>query len=304
VLKLLGNYKNGNHKTLIFEDGTKIRETFDENATEFISDFPENFDFKITDCCDGACPYCHEGSTINGNHCELKNLDFLKTLKPFTEIAIGGGNIFSHPDLVWFLERLKSQKIIANITVNQKHIHKNIDLLKRFVSEKLVYGIGVSLTDSSDLEFFKDIDTLGNNVVIHTINGILSEKDVEVLKNRKVLILGYKFGLRRAVNYFEKESAVLKQNMSWLEKNLFSFSQSVKLLSFDNLAIEQLNPRKNLNISDKNWNLQFQGKDGSQTMYVDGPNKKFALTSTAPFEKRYDILDSIEEMFSFVQKDI
>ena len=44
-MKILGSYKNGNFRTAIFEDGTKIRETNDD---EFQAAFAENMDIKIT----------------------------------------------------------------------------------------------------------------------------------------------------------------------------------------------------------------------------------------------------------------
>ena len=44
-MNLIGFYKNGNFTTKIFSDGTKIRETEDN---EFIPAFAENMDIKIT----------------------------------------------------------------------------------------------------------------------------------------------------------------------------------------------------------------------------------------------------------------
>jgi molybdenum cofactor biosynthesis enzyme MoaA len=70
-------------------DGTKIRITEDE---EFSADFPESVDMKITDHCDIGCAMCHERSGKNGKHADL-NAEFLDTLRPFTEIAIGGGSV-------------------------------------------------------------------------------------------------------------------------------------------------------------------------------------------------------------------
>ena len=41
-----------------------------------------------------------------------------------TEIAIGGGNPMSHPELESFFFRMKDRKIISNITINQFHFMK------------------------------------------------------------------------------------------------------------------------------------------------------------------------------------
>ena len=61
-MKTLGVYKNGNYNVRLLADGTKIRET---NEDEFIPAFAENCDCKITDKCDGGCPFCYEGCTPN-----------------------------------------------------------------------------------------------------------------------------------------------------------------------------------------------------------------------------------------------
>ena len=45
---LIGEYINGNYTVKIYEDGTKIRETKED---EFISSFPESIDLKITNRC-------------------------------------------------------------------------------------------------------------------------------------------------------------------------------------------------------------------------------------------------------------
>ena len=61
-MELLGMYKNGNTINKIFSDGTRICETEED---EFIPTFAENCDCKITDKCDGGCPFCYEGCTPN-----------------------------------------------------------------------------------------------------------------------------------------------------------------------------------------------------------------------------------------------
>ena len=45
---LLSKYNNGNYTVEIYDNGTKIRETKEE---DFIASFPENIDIKITNYC-------------------------------------------------------------------------------------------------------------------------------------------------------------------------------------------------------------------------------------------------------------
>ena len=113
-MNIIGRYRNGNYTVSLYNDGTKVRETNDD---DFIPAFAECCDMKITDKCDGGCPFCYEGCTSNGKHGDL-NAEFLNHLHPYTELAINGNDL-THPDLVPFLKRMKKQKVIVSMTVNQ-----------------------------------------------------------------------------------------------------------------------------------------------------------------------------------------
>ena len=327
-MKLLKCYENGNHIVKILDDGTKIKETGHAEAVclpgmksgykkwvpsdedHFTYDFPENADIKITDYCDAGCAYCHENSTIKGVHGDLRRIEkTLDSLHAGTEMAVGGGNALAHPDLIWFLEKLKSNGVLANITINQKHLRPYKDLICKLVAENLVHGIGVSLVDSSNKDDFDFIDTLGNNVVIHTIAGVLDEKDFEVLKGRKILILGYK-NLRRGSSFLEKDFVNINHRMDMLRDVwLTQLRKDCKVVSFDCLAIEQLDPKKNLNISQEAWDTLFQGadtdakdKDGNitcATMFIDCVEMKFGRMSTQPLDMRQSFTgdEDIREIF-------
>lgn len=290
-MELLGVYKNGNFRTIILSDGTKIRETEDN---EFIPAFAENMDIKICNYCDMGCPFCHEGSTTDGKFGDILNEKFINTLHPYQEIALGGGDATSHPDLISFLQKLKNRKVIVNMTVNQIHFEQKQEFIKRLVDEKLIYGLGVSLVNPTE-NFIKLIKQYPN-AVVHVINGILKPSDVEALKNNdlKMLILGYKH-LRRGDEYYESEMIGIKAKQYWLYSNLEFMLKEFKVVSFDNLAIEQLGVKRLL--SDEEWDEFYQGDDGSFTYYIDMVERKFAKSSTAPFDKRYDLLDSVDDMF-------
>lgn len=290
-MELLGAYKNGNYRTLILSDGTKIRKTKDD---EFIPDFAENMDIKITNCCDRNCLMCHEGSTKNGRHGDIMNEKFIDTLHPYQEVAIGGGDITTHPDLIPFLQKLKERKVIANITINQIHFEQKQDLIKRLVNEKLIYGLGVSLVNPT--EKFISLIKQYPNAVIHVINGILRPSDIEALGNNnlKMLILGYK-QLRRGTDWYTEDHENIVVRQMWLKENICNIYDKFKVVSFDNLAIEQLNMRRFF--TDKEWEEFYMGDDGNFTYYIDMIERKFAKSSTAPMDKRYDLIDSTDEMF-------
>lgn len=291
---LLGRYKNGNFVTTILSDGTKIRETKDD---EFIPSFAENMDVKICNYCDMGCKFCHEGSTINGKCGNILNEKFIDTLYPYQEIAIGGGDATSHPDLIPFLQKLKERKVIANMTVNQIHFEKKQELIKKLVDEKLIYGLGVSLVNPT--KHFIELIKQYPNAVIHVINGVLKPSDINALENNnlKMLILGYKH-LRRGNEYFEEEQNDIETKQQWLYENLEDIIQKFKVVSFDNLAIEQLNVKRLL--TQEEWDEFYMGRDSEFTYYIDMVERKFAQSSTAPFDKKYDLLDSVDDMFKVI----
>lgn len=293
---LLGRYRNGNFVTTILSDGTKIRETKDD---EFIPSFAENMDVKICNYCDMGCKFCHEGSTINGKFGNILNEKFIDTLHPYQEIAIGGGDATSHPDLIPFLKKLKERKVIANMTVNQIHFEKKYELIKKLVDEKLIYGLGVSLVNPT--KHFIELIKQYPNAVIHVINGVLKPSDIKALENNnlKMLILGYKH-LRRGNEYFEEEQNDIETKQQWLYENLEDIIQKFKVVSFDNLAIEQMDVKRLL--TQEEWDEFYMGDDGKVTYYVDMVERKFAQSSTAPFNKRYDLLDSVDDMFKVITR--
>lgn len=298
-MNVIGKYQNGNYTVTLLSDGTKIRETDDD---KFIPETIESMDIKITNCCEMACPFCHENSTPDGKHGDILNIPFLDSLLPYTELAIGGGNPVSHPDIFPFLVELQKRKLIANMTVNQYHFLKYKDDLKKLCDNKLIYGLGISLTDPND-EFIEAIKEFPN-AVIHVINGVHPIGQLERLKdlNLKILILGYKEFRRGKTLYEDFASRVSIEGNKDL---LYGYLPEIiaynwfDVVSFDNLAIKQLNVKRLL--SEEKWNEFFMGGDGMYSMYVDMVNREFAKSSTST--ERWPITNDIKEMFEKVKEN-
>lgn len=304
-MKILGQYRNGNYDVTIYSDGTKVREN---DLNFFDAEFPESMDIKITNCCDLGCPMCHEDSTPEGAHGDILTLPFINSLRPYTELAIGGGNPLAHPDLIEFLQQLKDRNLIANITVNQFHFMKNIPLLTELTEQGLIHGLGVSYTGGnygSTMAFIDQI-TAFPNAVIHVINGIITVEQLSWLSgwDLKILILGYK-DFRRGVKYREKELEQILHCKGRLYEELPAIigGEWFTAVSFDNLAISQLDVKRLM--CDSEWNEFFMGDDGrdgelsSASMYVDAVKGEFARNSCS--ESRYTITDDIVEMFKFLK---
>ena len=289
--KKIGEYQNGNYKVKIWNDGTKIRISDDGS---FIPNRLESLDCKVTNFCNMNCQFCHEKSTIDGKHGDLDN-PIIDTFEPYTEIAIGGGNPLSHPDLEKFLKHLVALKCFPNITVNQVHFLEEFERLKKMRDEKLFYGLGVSVFNPDEDLASKLLEF--PNAVVHTIAGITTLQMLRKMSNlgiKKILILGYK-NYGRGEQFYNDN---VKKSINELKENMQEIRTLFEVLSFDNLAIKQLEI-KNI-MSEAEWNEFYMGDDGCYTMYLDLVEKKYAKSSTS--KERFDLLPTINEMFLDIRK--
>lgn len=296
-MKLLAKYKNGNVSVMRWDDGTTVRHTEDD---EFVPAFAENVDAKITDHCDGGCKFCYEGCTINGKHGDIMNDKFIDSLHPCTEMALNGNDL-SHPDLVTFLFKLKDKKVIANLTVNQIHFERHYKLIKALIDNRLIWGLGISLREPTD-DFINLVKTIPN-AVIHTINGIVTEHDLNRLANNdlKILILGYKT-TGRGLEYRSNNLSELTKNTAYLGFMLPTIVNEgwFKNLSFDNLAIKQLDVERLM--GEEEWERFYMGDDGTFTFYIDLVNQTFSKNSVIAKVKSLPINGmTIDEMFEVVK---
>ena len=286
----ISSYVNGNTIVFIYDDGTKER--YVKDGEEPRPQYPESIDLKITNRCNMGCKMCAECSHPNGEHADLSN-PILKTIHPYTELAIGGGNPLEHPDLDRFLTDMKAQKVICNLTVNVKHFMDNVDLLKMYSDNGLIHGLGISLPDSIPDGFFAAAKQF-SNAVIHTIAGWTPFKTYFGLanKNLNLLILGYKLkGCGR--NCWSDDIADNIKKLSALLPDMFG---SYKTIAFDNLAVNQLGVQ-NI-ISEEEFDKLYMGNDGEYTMYIDLVTNNFAKSSThvlSPIDA-----SSIDKLFTLV----
>lgn len=299
------SYKNGNYVVSIdLATGTKIR----ENDLDFFkANTVESMDIKITNFCDMGCPQCHENSTLDGKHANLKDkVLFLENLHPYAELAIGGGNPLSHPDLEYFLQYCKEKKFIPSMTVNQIHFEKEFDRIKKLVDNKMIYGLGISLMKITPnfIEKVKQIKT----AVIHVINGIVTVEQLKLLSKNglKILILGYKEVRRGIANYAEnKERIDFTKTELYNKLNVIISENWFKVVSFDNLALKQLDVKRLL--TDEEWNSMYMGDDGidgegtSASMFIDLVEEKFAKNSCSM--ERFPLMSTVEEMYSYLYKE-
>lgn len=295
----IAKYKNGNTYTTLYNDGTKEHFTKDD---DFKFDFAESCDIQISQCCDNGCEWCYYGCSPTGKHGKLTGWKFFETMHPYTEIAI---NLQCQipDDIFSFLWEMHSRKVIVNVTVNQNHFMRSDirKFLREAISDGLIKGVGISLTDPTQKDFI-DMVKQYPNIVIHVIAGITPLEDIEYLMGHglKLLILGYK-AIGRGARYLTDYYSYVCGGIECLEDSLDDILNGFKVVSFDNLAIEQLHIRDRL--SDKEWDMFYGGDDGTVTFFIDLVKGVFARNSLSQIT--YPIGDkTIDEMFAIIKEEV
>lgn len=303
-MKLLGKYQNGNYKVMLLEDGTKIRYNNLDNLTP---GFAESMDVKLTDKCSVGCSFCYEKCTPSGKHSDIMSQSWIKTLHPWTEIAINGNDL-DHPQLDEFLDHLKSCNVVCNMTLNQVQFVKNRSKVDKYLADKKVYGLGISMSENLNPELLDELSTYPN-VVLHMINGLITQDMIDgyedKLRKLKILVLGYKY-VGRGVDYKDNHTSDVQKNMDWLRDNIIDLlkSRKFKLGSFDNLAITQLDLERQIKTkTDLPWDELYMGDDGDYSFYIDAVSQRFAQNSTISKDKNYPILDSVDKMFKYIHDE-
>lgn len=283
--KIISKYKNGNYNVVIFDDGTKIR--FNDKDC-LIPEFTESLDMKISNYCPYNCPMCHEKSSDTGEYGKILNHPFIKTLHSGTELALGGGAVTYHPHLIPFLKQLKQQGVLPSITINQREWDET--KINHLINEELIYGLGVSFVNNDDEVWDKILKI--PNAVVHLIAGYHSPDVFEYFANKgaKILILGYK-NWGRGEEYYKNYSNLIAVRIRELKEMLPTLFTKCKVVSFDNLAIKQLDIREV--IGEEKWKEFYMGDDGQYTMYVDLVKNECAKSSTSPDRRPIDEFNSL-----------
>ena len=284
-MELLNKYKNGNCTIEIYSDGTRIIEWPD--GEEMKLDFPLNIDIRLMTKCDfgynpttgkSVCSFCHESARTDGKECDYDQLlSQLKHLPAGMELAIGI-NDFTE-GLEFFLGRCKAYGFIVNGTVNQGALAKksNREWLARLISDNLLKGVGVSYRPR--MPKIPQAVLNNPNTVIHVIAGIDDFEGVKSLANqgvKKILVLGEKdFGFNKGNVDLTSES-----HKEW-KARIMELGKAFDIISFDNLALEQLDIKSKL--PDSTWQEFYQGE---HSFYINAVDQYFAPSSRSNLLKK------------------
>lgn len=280
---VIAQYKNGNADITITHDGT--REI--QYDGELHLDYPLNIDIRVsTQCSFGLnpktgkafCDFCHESATTDGVECDYNLLrDKLIGLPKGIELAIGCNKMTT--ELRKFIFWCDMMGYIVNLTVNQGHL-KQFDMIKALVECGAIKGLGISYRSSLPFnvpQYILDYE----HTVFHVICGIDSYHEVEALARqgvKKILVLGEKdFGFNLG-----KVDLTTRNHKEWYwwVHNMFKIFDVV---SFDNLALQQLNVRRFF--TQNNWDVFNQNE---YSFYIDAVNKKLAPSSRSNDKINWD----------------
>lgn len=293
--KVLGTYKNGNYRVVIYDDGTKIRFN---NENYMYAERPESIDITISTKCNRNCPMCYMEASPDGAIADF-TLPLFDSIPPYTEIALNGNGIFDNRDFDKFLIRMASRKVICNMTVHALDLVKHYTQILDWACHGWIHGLGVSVNQLIGDGLISYLTYLNSFscVVVHVIAGVVPWETLVKLSNNglKLLILGYKdYG--RGTTYLENHSDV-RANINQLKDRIDYLYKHFKVVSFDNLALEQLDIR---NIVDEDtWNMSYLGEDGSATFFIDAVANTYARSSIS--ERKPIDVQNVNELFKRVQ---
>lgn len=288
---------NGNSIVTLYNDGTRMVETLDPNATEILLDYPLSLDINISNRCSNGCPYCYAGNTPNGAVADLSKMNYLDGVTGL-EIAI---NIqFPLPDeFEKWLFKMQKQGIVVNGTINQLDFERDRSLLtylSNLHTVGVLHGIGISYRKYDEILYENIKNILGDDVVIHVIIGITPIEDViKLLDNGfKVLVLGYK-QKNRGIDYFSNIN--IENWVTNIDKIINYPGDAV--IAFDTAGLKQANIKQLL--SQQQWNDSYQGDEGTISFYIDAVENTFNIDSHTD-SKPYDIGDkTLKEMFKIIK---
>ena len=277
------SYRNGNYRVFLDRStGTKIR-LLDEGETEYLPQFAESCDILISTSCENNCPWCYAGCTSCG--CEPNLLQGMLDFPAWTEIAINI-NTPLHPQIQEFCQYYFDRSVIINGTVNQLSYEKyqeDIDILDYLY----LSGLGISYVQPSELlpHLLENEDH-----VLHVIAGLWGRSDHEYLSRLpylpKILILGYK-ETNRGQGYLDSHYCDYQENFSWLYNNLSDILDTYPVVSFDNKALDDLQPQRFLSSPD--YQKYYMGGEGSSTFALNLVDRTYARSSQEPKENYQSI---------------
>ena len=293
---------------LFFPDiGNLVRLSHDGNHGKMI--MPVLVDMKITDHCDQGCAFCYQGSEPNNMHADTNAvIGMIDQMRGnVLEIAFGGGDPLSHPDLSDIIRYTIDCGIMPNITVfgSPRNMDRIVKLEKELggYASDVHYGISVqSAAQLKRLVNTKDRDhwRVHSRTVWHVVEGITPYKDLKTIieEGLSVLLLGYKHTGRS-----RSENGWTSDQVEWIlstSKRLADDSFHDIRISVDTLfAKKHKDVLEEMNVSRK----LYSTVEGDTSFYIDMVEWTYAPASYVDkkhFKNMSDANGNFHEMWRSV----
>ena len=300
-------YKNGNYYVGInLDTGTKFQYLPESLEHEgYKPEFAESVDMQITNKCSIGCPFCYADAKANNEHPDLKKYEKLfDSFHPYTEIAING-NDFDHPDLDWFLKKMKEKKVIVNVTFHFLQFINAFESIKKYKDEGYIKGIGISFNNDIamfvhkyimnpiDIPPVRSFIKTNKDIVAHIIAGKFEKgillANIVCLGIKKLLVLGNKNkGRNKDTEY----------DIIDTKRVLYHYKRFFDVIAYDTLAIKQLDLKDDM--TEEEYDLHYLGDDGTSSFYIDLCTGTYNISSSSNKEP-YVIKDNESVDFMFKQ---
>jgi len=149
------------------DNGNKIRVSFNSDLKTTKSSIPELIDLKITDNCSYGCTFCYQSSTKEGKHANFENIKkaiLMLSNSRTMEIAIGGGEPTTHPDLLAILKEIKTRNMLACFTTKNFKLHERPDFEEIL---KTANSIAFSCNSVSEIQNVDEIMDAARNIGLY-----------------------------------------------------------------------------------------------------------------------------------------
>jgi organic radical activating enzyme len=176
-------FKESNYKAIFFNHKT-LRFKPDQSRPMTALKYPEFYDVKITNTCEGKCPWCYQNSNPEDPHYDNILENVIEYFKPMTEnerpfqVAIGGGEPTSHPDFIPLLILFKEFGIVPNYTTNGMLVNNDNrlhDVLR--ATKNYCGGVAVSTHPHLEKDWRKFVDILLMNDIKTNLHIIISDRE-------------------------------------------------------------------------------------------------------------------------------
>lgn len=264
-------------------NGNKVRFSFKTNEETKKSSFPELVDLKITNHCGYGCTFCYQSSTKEGKHGGIEEIETALNLlakSKTMEIAIGGGEPTSHPEILRILQKTKSLNMLTCFTTKNFDLNEHPDFLEILkTTDSIAFSCNSlvevqkffalrTIVNASDLDwdtlpdlYIQMIPELMSDEIFDKILSFISEN----MWGAKVTLLGYKdFGFGE--KYKPKNRFATSQWIDTVKK--YSNIQQTKF-GIDSVLVSKW--KKEL-IEQHVDPLAMVGEEGKFSCYLDAVN--------------------------------